>query len=88
MVYVDDYRAAFGRMRMSHMVADTDEELEAMARALELKRSWKQSPQRHPHYDVCESKRRRAIQMGARAVGCRELALLVKSREKSFEIAS
>lgn len=73
MVYVDDYRAPFGRMKMSHMMADTDDELEDMARALRLKRRWKQSPHRHPHYDVCDSKRRQAIRLGARAVSCREL---------------
>ena len=73
MVYVDDYRRPYGRMRMSHMMADTDAELEEMARKLGLKRRWKQSPHRHPHYDVCMAKHRQAIEMGARAVSCREL---------------
>lgn len=73
MVYVDDYRAPFGRMLMSHMMADTDGELEEMARRLGLKGRWKQSPHRHPHYDVCASKRRRAIELGAQSVTCREL---------------
>lgn len=73
MVYVDDYRAPYGRMVMSHMMADTPEELEEMARKLGLKRRWKQSPHRYPHYDVCQSKRRRAIELGARPVTCREL---------------
>jgi len=72
MVYVDDYRAPFGRMRLSHMMADTEEELEEMARKLGLKREWKQSSRRYVHYDVCEAKRRKAIRLGARAVTFRE----------------
>lgn len=76
MVYVDDYLAPYGRMKLSHMMADTDEELEAMARKLGLKRRWKQSPRRHPHYDVCMAKRRQAIKLGVVAVNCRELVRL------------
>jgi hypothetical protein len=30
-IYVDDMKAAFGRMKMCHMIADTDDELHAMA---------------------------------------------------------
>ena len=80
MVYVDDHRAFYRRMIMSHMMADTDEELEAMARKLGLKRRWKQSPYRHPHYDVCQSKRREAVRLGARVVSSRELVELFYRR--------
>ena len=74
MVYVDDYRAPFGRMRMSHMTADTVDELHAMATKLGLKREWFQEKST-PHYDVSDSMRRKAIAMGARAETCREGAL-------------
>jgi hypothetical protein len=80
MVYVDDYRVPYGRMKLSHMMADTDEELETIARKLGLKRRWKQSPHRHPHYDICESKRKQAIKLGARAVSSRELVRLFLGR--------
>ena len=66
-VYVDDFRAPYGRMRMSHMTADTIDELHEMADAIKVHRKWFQGPPktRTPHYDVCESKRRLAIIFGA-----------------------
>ena len=33
--YVDDMNAGFGRMKMSHLIADTDDELHAATRNLE-----------------------------------------------------
>ena len=44
-VYVDDANIPFGSMIMSHMWADTDHELLAMADAIEVKRKWIQG---HP----------------------------------------
>ena len=50
---------------MSHMMADTLDELHAMAATLGLKREWFQDHPRHPHYDICQSKRAQAIKLGA-----------------------
>jgi chromosome condensin MukBEF complex kleisin-like MukF subunit len=57
----------FGRMIMCHMFADTNEELEAMARKLGLRESWRQKPRASigPHYDIATSKRNQAIRLGA-----------------------
>jgi len=57
------------------MQADTLAELHAMAVRLGLRREWFQSkPGRpwHDHYDLTESRRRQAIELGAIAVGRRE----------------
>jgi hypothetical protein len=50
-------------MIMCHLVADTLEELHAMADRIGLRRAWFQ-PNSHPHYDVSRSKRALTIQAG------------------------
>ena len=77
-VYVDNARISYGRMRMSHMLADTVSELHAMADRIGIQRRWFQSGSSVPHYDICLSKRRLALQCGAVEVDRRELATLVK----------
>jgi hypothetical protein len=73
-VYIDDMRMAATvgpiNARWSHLMADTDDELHAFAGILGLKRSsvrfrgtWKS------RYEVTESARRRAIQLGAVPIG-------------------
>lgn len=69
-VYVDDmYRyqlGQFGRMKMSHMVADTPEELLEMAAKIGVPRHWIQKKgTEHEHFDICKSKRDKAIEHGA-----------------------
>lgn len=79
MVYVDDYKGCFRGMVMSHMFADTEAELDAMAKILGLKPSWKQITNgRPPHYDVSASKRMEAIRHGAKAVTCFDMVRIVK----------
>ena len=65
-VYVDDMAAPFGRMVMFHMVADTDDELHAMADRIGVARRWHQKPGTpHSHYDICKAKRAQAVAHGA-----------------------
>ncbi|QPB08662.1 hypothetical protein KB681_gp50 [Burkholderia phage Mica] len=65
-VYVDDMRARKGRMVFCHMIADTDEELHAMAARIGVARKWHQAPPRHDsHYDICLSMRAKAVKFGA-----------------------
>lgn len=63
-VYVDKAMNEHRGMKMCHMLADTLEELHAMADALGLRRAWFQ-PLSTPHYDIPQSKRRLAIELGA-----------------------
>ena len=82
MVYVDDGYKNFklGRMRMSHMVADTVDELVEMAIAIGLKIAWMQRGDDHrkPHFDVALDKRRMAIRFGAHEVTMREMVSIRK----------
>jgi len=88
MVYVDDFSATFRGMKMCHMMADSEEELDGMARVLGLKRSWRQEHPRGPHYDLSKSKRRFAIHMGAKAITAQEMVKRypIKKEEKDESV--
>lgn len=68
-VYVDKATNGYGRMVMCHMVADTPDELHAMADRIGVARKWFQDPRTMnvstPHYDICKSKRALAVTAGA-----------------------
>lgn len=69
-VYVDSMRARFGRMVMCHMVADTSEELHAMAQRIGLQRRLCQHEGTYKeHYDIALSKRKLALAAGAQEIG-------------------
>lgn len=78
-VYVDDMQAPYkpqhrpGRTYvMCHMIADTDEELHAMADKIGVARKWFQGD----HYDVAKSSRARAVLAGAKEVTRRQLSAM------------
>ena len=71
-VYVDSPRHRLGRMMMCHMVADTLEELHAMAVRLGVHKHF-QDKAGAPHYDICKANRARAIAFGAVEVSSRQL---------------
>lgn len=66
-VYIDASIWKFGRMRMCHMIADSLDELHAMADRIGLQRRWFQSPPKasFPHYDISLGMRTSAIAHGA-----------------------
>lgn len=81
MTFVDNMRASYGRMKMCHMIADTSEELLAMADTIGVQRKWIQkagTPEEH--FDISLSKRALAIEAGAVLVDGR--VLIEKIRRK------
>lgn len=75
-VYIDDmYRYRMGqfrRMKMSHMIADTEDELHQMASKIGMHRRWYQGD----HYDVSLGNRRKAIELGAVEVSLKTLSMM------------
>lgn len=80
-VYVDGERNKFGRMVMCHMLADTPEELHAMAAAIGMRRKWYQAPPKasFPHYDLSLSRRKLAIEKGAQELTRQELSAYMRA---------
>ena len=87
-VYVDDMYlhpvGQFGRMKMSHLIADTDEELHAMAARIGVARRWHQAPPRHDsHYDIALTMRAKAIRAGAIGISYRQCSLMTMVRRRT-----
>ncbi len=82
-VYVDSMRSPYGRLVMCHMLADTDEELHAMADKIGVARRWHQKAGRpHSHYDICMSKRAIAVRLGAVEISRRAVAEIIKAKRQ------
>lgn len=80
-VYVDNMRAPFGRMKMCHMIADSTDELLAMADLIGVDRKWIQKAGRHDeHFDIAMSKRRIALDAGAIEVSMKDLGRILRAR--------
>lgn len=80
-VYVDDYFAGFGRMKMCHMIADSHQELIIAAKQIGVSPKWIQDEGTwKEHFDICKSKRILAIENGARAISFIQLGTLLAKR--------
>jgi glucan phosphoethanolaminetransferase (alkaline phosphatase superfamily) len=81
MVYVDNGSHNYGRMKMSHMIADTHEELVTMANNIGVQQRWIQYPGTNKeHFDICQIKKSKAIELGAKQVTSKELVSIMKSK--------
>jgi hypothetical protein len=81
MVYVDNMEAKYGRMIMCHIIADTQAELFEMVDKIGVQRKWVQdygTPREH--FDISLSKKKLAIQFGAKEITMRELATITSNR--------
>lgn len=87
-VYVDDMRAPFGRLIMCHMLADSDDELHAMADKIGVDRRWWQSPAKTSgsHYDIALSKRALAVQLGAVQITWKQAGAMNARRRVTGEL--
>ena len=85
MVYVGDIEYPYRRMLMSHMLADTLQELHEMADSIGIDRKWFQNKEKFPHYDVCKSMKQKAIQLGAVEMSDRELVRMFLARNCEHE---
>lgn len=84
-VYVDDMRAAYGRMKMCHMVADSTDELLSMADRIGVARRWLQKPgTAHEHFDIALSKRAMAVAAGAVEVSMMDIGRIIRARRAAL----
>ncbi len=82
-VYVDDMRAPFGRMVMCHMIADSRHELISMAERVGVAPKWIQQADTYSeHFDICLSKRARAVALGAVELTSRDLVQRMNARKQ------
>lgn len=83
MVYIDNFNAPFGRMKMCHMVADTTDELLKMVDSIGVQRKWIQYPGTYnEHFDICISKKKIAIEkFGAKEITSRQYAEFANKRK-------
>ncbi|HEF4731762.1 DUF4031 domain-containing protein [Burkholderia multivorans] len=97
-VYVDDmyrhpigeFKTASGRVyKMSHLIADTSEELLAMVRVIDVNPKWIQHRgTRDEHFDITISKRAAAIAAGAVPITMEQCGAMNKRRKVTGELGS
>lgn len=89
-VYVDDMNASFGRLKLSHMLSDSDEELHAMADRIGVARKWWQAPKggSGSHYDIALSKKALAIHFGAIPITWRQASAMNARRRITGELGA
>lgn len=81
MVYIDNFNAPYRGMKMCHMIADTTEELLEMADKIGVNQKWIQNPGHYDeHFDICQSKKAKAILCGAQEVSMMQLGRMLVKR--------
>lgn len=79
-------KAPLGRMKMCHMIADSTDELLAMADRIGVARKWIQCAETpREHFDIALSKRRLAVECGAIEITWREMGERMKRRREEAD---
>lgn len=89
MVYVDELsdnrlynrRRGFKYDLSCHLMADSEDELDAFATELSLRRSWRHDD----HYDLTANKRQQAVAAGAQEVTSREMVRIRRRKESHVQ---
>lgn len=72
-------------MKMCHMIADSTDELLAMADTVGIKRKWLQHDGTYrEHFDICLAKRKLAISAGAKEVDMRTIGKIIRERKSEY----
>jgi Protein of unknown function (DUF4031) len=82
-VYIDDFGVPWRGRRWCHLTADTSDELHEFAARLGIpKRGFHHNPARpwKDHYDLPEAVREEALRLGARPIGRREAARMLREK--------
>lgn len=92
-VYVDDMHTTamgrFGRMKMSHMIADSREELLKMAAAIGVNARWLQHPgESGEHFDIALSRRSAAVEQGAVEITMRQCSAMCARRRVTGQLGT
>lgn len=84
-VYVDDMEAPYRGMKMCHMMADTPEELRAMAKAIGVQLKWIQNKGGpREHFDIALAKKTLAVAHGAIPITLRQLGVWSAARSRAW----
>jgi hypothetical protein len=67
-----------------HMIADSLNELMRMADKIRLSRRFSQGEPPYLHFDLNESKRKKAVDFGAKEVSCNELGRISLNNKREF----
>lgn len=87
-VYMDRRKMPYGRMLMSHLLADTLPELHAMADTIGLaRRHFQVNTGKVPHYDLSQAFRAKAVKAGAIEIDRLKTALLVRAWRQASSVA-
>ena len=88
-VYVDDMYlypiGQYGRMKMSHMISDSEQELLIMADWIGIQRKWLQKKGQgrdREHFDICLSMRKKAVEAGAIEMTMHDMGLMCREWRK------